>query len=194
MPTIRSIVRDAAREDNRLSSLVVGIVKKPALPQERNRDRWVMFISKKHLPRDVLERGGIAGASVGVDGLAGRHSPAPRPRRRPGQVHRHSAWRDDGQVDAGRRGDDVRLSRILQPLEAFRDRVCVVSNLAHAPVAPWAVRTMGGGEPVRAAAVFLSGAHPVKKIEAHVGATVDQLLPSRWTGHFCPRSSCPWNR
>lgn len=26
---------------------------------------------------------------------------------------------------------------------------------------------------VRAAAVFLSGAHPVKKNEAHVGATID---------------------
>jgi len=30
MPTIRSIVRDAAKEDDRLSSLVVGIVKSPS--------------------------------------------------------------------------------------------------------------------------------------------------------------------
>jgi hypothetical protein len=29
MPVIRSIVRDAARNDNRFSSLIVGIVKSP---------------------------------------------------------------------------------------------------------------------------------------------------------------------
>ena len=73
-------------------------------------------------------------------------------------------------------GTAFQFSEILQPLEPFRDRVCVVSDLAHAPVAPWTGEDTGGAENhVRAAAVFLSGAHPVKKNEAYVGATVDQI-------------------
>jgi hypothetical protein len=77
----------------------------------------------------------------------------------------------------------------LQPLEPFRDRVCVVSNLAHAPVAPWSGEDTGGAENhVRAAAVFLSGAHPVKKNEAHVGATVDQIA-ARHVGQDTPLPS-----
>ena len=73
-------------------------------------------------------------------------------------------------------GTGFQFSEILQPLEAFRDRVSVVSDLAHAPVAPWTGEDTGGAENhVRAAAVFLSGAHPVKKNEAFVGATVDQI-------------------
>ena len=59
---------------------------------------------------------------------------------------------------------------------ASADRLVVVSDLAHAPVAPATGEDTGGAENhVRAAAVFLSGAHPVKKNEAHVGVTVDQL-------------------
>ena len=73
-------------------------------------------------------------------------------------------------------GTTFEFSEILKPLEPFRDRVCVVSDLAHAPVAPWTGEDTGGAENhVRAAAVFLSGAHPVKKNEAHVGVTVDQM-------------------
>src|ERR1044071_2750244 len=73
-------------------------------------------------------------------------------------------------------GTAFQFSEILQPLEAFRDRLVVVSDLAHAPVAPAPGEDTGGAENhVRAAAVFLSGAHPVKKNEAFVGATVDQI-------------------
>jgi hypothetical protein len=73
-------------------------------------------------------------------------------------------------------GKGFQFSEILQPLEAFRDRVNVISDLAHQPVAPWSGEDTGGAENhVRAAAVFLSGAHPVKKNEAYVGATVDQI-------------------
>jgi hypothetical protein len=73
-------------------------------------------------------------------------------------------------------GTAFQFSEILQPLEPFRDRLVVVSDLAHAPVAPATGEDTGGAENhVRAAAVFLSGAHPVKKNEAYVGATVDQI-------------------
>jgi hypothetical protein len=73
-------------------------------------------------------------------------------------------------------GTTFELSETIKPLEPLRDHVCVVSDLAHAAVAPWTGEDTGGAENhVRAAAVFLSGAHPVKKNEAHVGATVDQI-------------------
>jgi hypothetical protein len=73
-------------------------------------------------------------------------------------------------------GTAFELSETLQPLAPFRDRINVISDLAHAPVAPWSGEDTGGAENhVRAAAVFLSGAHPVKKNEAHVGITIDQV-------------------
>ena len=73
-------------------------------------------------------------------------------------------------------GRDFELSEILEPLAPYRDRLCVVSDLAHAEVAPWVGEDTGGAENhVRAAAVFLSGAHPVKGDFAQVGQTIDQL-------------------
>jgi hypothetical protein len=86
-------------------------------------------------------------------------------------------------------GTAFRFSEILQPLEPFRDRLVVVSDLAHAPVAPATGEDTGGAENhVRAAAVFLSGAHPVKKNEAYVGATVDQIA-ARHLGQDTPLPS-----
>ena len=73
-------------------------------------------------------------------------------------------------------GSRFALSEILAPLEPFKQQLCVVSGLAHAPVAPWTGEDTGGAENhVRAAAVFLSGAHPVKGDRAIVGPSVDQL-------------------
>ena len=76
-------------------------------------------------------------------------------------------------------GTGFEFSEILKPLEAFRDQVNVISDLAHAPVAPWDGEDTGGAENhVRAAAVFLSGAHPVKGDHALVGTTIDQMAAS----------------
>jgi hypothetical protein len=86
-------------------------------------------------------------------------------------------------------GRGFQFSEILQPLEPFRDQVCVISDLAHQPVAPWSGEDTGGAENhVRAAAVFLSGAHPVKKNEAHVGSTVDQIA-AQYVGQDTPLPS-----
>ena len=73
-------------------------------------------------------------------------------------------------------GKKFELSESLSPLAPFRDHVSIVSGLAHQPVAPWSGEDTGGAENhVRAAAVFLSGAHPVKGDRAYVGPTVDQI-------------------
>jgi hypothetical protein len=86
-------------------------------------------------------------------------------------------------------GSAFEFSETLQPLAPFRDRINVISDLAHAPVAPWSGEDTGGAENhVRAAAVFLSGAHPVKKNEAHVGITIDQVA-ARHVGQDTPLPS-----
>jgi hypothetical protein len=73
-------------------------------------------------------------------------------------------------------GTQFEFSEILEPLAGFRDRLNIVSDLAHAQVAPWDGEDTGGAENhVRAASVFLSGAHPVKGDQAFVGPTIDQV-------------------
>ena len=138
------------------------------------------FISKKHLSRRTFLRGtGVTLALPLLESMVPAGTAlaqtAATPRTRMGSIYiPHGATMDKWTPAA--EGTGFAFSEILQPLEAFRDRVCVVSDLAHAPVAPWTGEDTGGAENhVRAAAVFLSGAHPVKKNEAHVGVTVDQL-------------------
>jgi hypothetical protein len=139
-----------------------------------------MFIAKKSLSRRTLLRG--AGATIALPLLdsmvpaatALAQTPA-SPKSRLGCIYiPHGATMDKWTPAAT--GKRFELSEILAPLEPFKDRLCVVSGLAHAPVAPWTGEDTGGAENhVRAAAVFLSGAHPIKGDRAHVGPTVDQL-------------------
>ncbi len=143
-----------------------------------------MFITKRHLSRRTLLQG--AGASVAlplidsmIPAATALAQTAAMPTSRLGCIYvPHGATMDKWTpATAGR---DFEFSEILAPLEPFRDRLNIVSDLAHAPVAPWSGEDTGGAENhVRAAAVFLSGAHPVKGGEAHVGPTVDQLAAAR---------------
>jgi hypothetical protein len=138
------------------------------------------FITKKHLPRRTFLQGiGVTLALPLLDSMipAGTrlvHTAAQPKSRFCGIYIPHGATMD--KWTPAQTGKGFQFSEILQPLEAFRDRVNVISDLAHQPVAPWSGEDTGGAENhVRAAAVFLSGAHPVKKNEAYVGATVDQI-------------------
>jgi hypothetical protein len=139
-----------------------------------------MYISKKFLSRRTLLRG--AGAAISLPLLdsmvpAGTAlaQTAAAPRSRFASIYiPHGATMDKWTPAA--EGTGFEFSEILKPLEAFRDRVNIISDLAHAPVAPWDGEDTGGAENhVRAAAVFLSGAHPVKGDHALVGTTVDQM-------------------
>jgi hypothetical protein len=139
-----------------------------------------MFIAKKQLSRRALLRG--AGACVALPLLdsmiparTALAQTAASPKSRLACIYvPHGATMDKWTPAAA--GKRFELSEILQPLEPFRDQVCIVSGLAHKPVAPWTGEDTGGAENhVRAAAVFLSGAHPVKGDRAFVGPTVDQL-------------------
>src|SRR5262249_23311676 len=57
-------------------------------------------------------------------------------------------------------------------LEKFRDRVSIVSNLAHPNAG--GVGSDAGADHARSAAVFLSGSHP-EKDSIRVGTTIDQI-------------------
>ena len=138
------------------------------------------FLTKKHLSRRTfLKSGGVTLALPLLESMvpAGTvlAATAAAPKTRLGCIYiPHGAtmdkWTPKGE------GATFEFSETLQPLAPFRDRINVISDLAHAPVAPWSGEDTGGAENhVRAAAVFLSGAHPVKKNEAHVGITVDQV-------------------
>src|SRR4030095_3918110 len=139
-----------------------------------------MFITKRHLSRRTFLRGtGVTLALPLLESMVPARTAlaqtAAAPKTRLGAIYIPHGATMDKWTPAGE-GTAFQFSEILQPLAPVRDRVTIVSNLAHAPVAPWTGEDTGGAENhVRAAAVFLSGAHPVKKNEAHVGVTVDQV-------------------
>jgi hypothetical protein len=152
-----------------------------------------MFITKKHLSRRTfLKSSGVTLALPLLESMvpAGTAlaATAAAPKTRLGCIYiPHGAtmdkWTPKGE------GSAFEFSETLQPLAPFRDRINVISDLAHAPVAPWSGEDTGGAENhVRAAAVFLSGAHPVKKNEAHVGITIDQVA-ARHVGQDTPLPS-----
>jgi hypothetical protein len=140
----------------------------------------VTFITKKHLSRRTFLQGtGVTLALPLLESMVPAATAlaqsAAAPKTRLGCIYiPHGATMDKWTPATA--GTGFQFSEILQPLEPFRNHINVISDLAHAPVAPWTGEDTGGAENhVRAAAVFLSGAHPVKKNEAFVGATVDQI-------------------
>ena len=139
-----------------------------------------MYLAKKRLSRRTLLRG--AGAAIALPLLdsmiparTALAQTAAVPKSRLGCIYiPHGVTMAKWTPAAA--GSSFELSEILQPLEPFRERICVVSDLAHQPVAPWTGEDTGGAENhVRAAAVFLSGAHPMKGDHAFLGPTVDQV-------------------
>jgi len=152
-----------------------------------------MFITKKHLSRRTFLHG--AGVTLAlpllesmVPAATALAQTAANPKTRLCGIYiPHGATMDKWTPTT--EGTGFQFSEILQPLEPFRNYVNVVSDLAHQPVAPWTGEDTGGAENhVRAAAVFLSGAHPVKKNEAHVGATIDQIA-AKYVGQDTPLPS-----
>jgi len=138
------------------------------------------FLTKKHLPRRTFLRG--MGVSVALP-LLDSMLPAQTPLRKTAAAAKsrlsciyvpHGAtmykWTPE------KEGADFAFSESLTPLEKFRDRLCVVSNLAH-PAAGGA-GSDAGADHARSAAVFLSGVHPEKEI-IRVGPTIDQIAAER---------------
>ena len=140
-----------------------------------------MFISKKHLSRRTFLRG--AGAVVGLpflEAMVPAQTPlrntaaAPKPRFACFYVP-HGATMDKWTPSTAGAGFD--FTEILKPLEPFRDRINVVSGLAHPYVAgAGGADVSAGANHTRAAAVFLTGAIPERGARAHLGVSVDQVI------------------
>ena len=138
------------------------------------------FITKKHLPRRTFLRGaGVAIALPLLDSMVPAQTAlaqtAANPRTRLGCIYvPHGATMD--KWTPAQEGKGFAFTEILQPLEKYRDRLVVVSNLAHPQAA--GVGSDAGADHARSAAVFLSGAHPEKET-VHVGTTIDQIVAEK---------------
>ena len=139
-----------------------------------------MFITKKHLSRRTLLRG--VGVSLGLP-LLDSMVPAQTPLTKTAATSKsrlsciyvpHGATMDKWTPAADGKGFE--FTEILSPLEKFRDRVSIVSNLAHP--AAGGVGSDAGADHARSAAVFLSGVHP-EQGSIHVGTTIDQIAAER---------------
>jgi hypothetical protein len=139
------------------------------------------FITKQYLSRRTLLRG--LGVSISLPFLESMvpaqtalRKTAANPKTRLTCIYvPHGAIMDKWTPST--EGTGFAFSEILKPLEPFRDYLNVVSDLA-APLAG-GVDSDAGADHQRSAAVFLSGAHPEKGVEAHVGKTVDQAAAEK---------------
>ena len=135
------------------------------------------FITKKHLPRRTFLQGmGVTLALPLLDSMipAGTRlvKTAALPKSRFCGIYvPHGATMDKWMP--AKEGAGFEFTETLKPLEKLRDRLNVVSNLAH-PLAG-GKGSDAGADHARSAAVFLSGAHPLKG-GVHAGRTIDQVL------------------
>jgi hypothetical protein len=139
----------------------------------------VSFITRKHLPRRTFLRG--AGVTLSlpllesmVPALTALAQTAATPRLRLG-----FCFMPHGAVMANwtpATEGALQLSPTLAPLEAYKDQVVVISNLAHAMAGPQGPGD-NGGDHTRCPAVFLNGVHPKRTdgADIHAGTTIDQV-------------------
>ena len=135
------------------------------------------FVTKKHLARRTFLRGmGVTIALPLLDSMVPAQTPLAKTAATPksrfcGIYLPHGATMD--KWTPAQTGTGFEFTPSLKPLEKFRDRFTVVTNLAH-PMASGA-GSDAGGDHARSASVFLSGAHP-EKGSVHAGKTIDQIL------------------
>jgi Protein of unknown function (DUF1552) len=135
------------------------------------------FITKKHLPRRTFLQGlGVTLALPLLDSMipAGTRlvNTAALPKSRFCGIYvPHGATMD--KWTPATEGAGFAFTDTLKPLEKLRDRLNIVSSLAH-PLAG-GKGSDAGADHARSAAVFLSGAHP-EKGGVHAGRTIDQVL------------------
>jgi hypothetical protein len=135
------------------------------------------FITKQALPRRTFLRGmGVTLALPLLDSMipaaTALAQTAASPKTRFCAIYvPHGATMD--KWTPATEGAGFEFTETLKPLEKFRDRLNVVSNLAH-PLAG-GVGSDAGADHARSAPVFLSGASP-QKGGVHAGRTLDQVL------------------
>lgn len=142
------------------------------------------LITKKHLPRRTFLRGLGATLSLPLlDSMIPAHTALAQTAARP-QIRLGLCFIPHGAVIANWTpigdGTDFEISRTLMPLEPFRDRLVVISNLAHRNAAP-AGPGDNGGDHTRSPAVYLNGVHPKRTDGADIraGTTIDQIAAAK---------------
>ena len=141
-----------------------------------------MFLTRRHIPRRTFLRG--AGVTLAlpllesmVPALTPARATAASPVRRfVGIWHPHGAA--PGYWSPLQEGKNFEFSFITKPLEAFRNRVVLISGLDM----PEAMATTEepGGDHARGA-VLLSGARPRRNaVSPFLGVTIDQLIASKY--------------
>jgi hypothetical protein len=137
----------------------------------------VNFLSRRALPRRTFLRGiGVTLALPLLDsmipaGTALAQTAAMPKSRFCGIYVPHGVTMD--KWTPATEGSDFAFTPTLKPLETFRDRINVVSHLAH-PLAG-GQGSDAGADHARSAPVFLSGASP-QRGAVHAGRTLDQVL------------------
>jgi hypothetical protein len=138
-----------------------------------------MIITKKHLPRRTILRG--FGASLAlplldgmVPALSALSQTAARGVRRMAVVYVPNGMMMPDWTPKGE-GASFEFSPILAPLQAYRDKLVVISGLADKH--GWPKADEGAGDHARASATFLTGVH-AKKTEGsdiQAGISMDQI-------------------
>jgi hypothetical protein len=134
------------------------------------------YITRKYLSRRTMLRGlGVSVALPLLDSMVPAQTPvaktAATSKSRLSCIYvPHGATMDIWTPDA--EGKGFAFTEILTPLDKFRDRLNIVTNLAHP--AAGGLGSDAGADHARSAAVFLSGTHP-EKDSIHVGTTIDQI-------------------
>jgi len=139
----------------------------------------VSFITKKHLSRRTFIRGMGVGLSLPLlESMVPAQTPLAKTAANP-QIRLGLCFMPHGAVMAQwtpAEAGALKLSPILAPLEPHRDRVVVISNLAHQMAGPQGPGD-NGGDHTRCPAVYLNGVHPKRTDGADIraGATIDQI-------------------
>ena len=134
------------------------------------------YLTRKYLSRRTMLRGmGVSIALPLLDSMVPAQTPlaqtAAAGKTRLSCIYvPHGAIMDKWTPAAD--GKAFEFPEILGSLEKFRDRISIVSNLAHP--AAGGVGSDAGADHARSAAVFLSGVHP-EQGSIHVGTTIDQI-------------------
>jgi hypothetical protein len=138
------------------------------------------YVTKKYLSRRTMLRGmGVSVALPLLDSMVPAQTPlgktAANSKSRLSCIYvPHGATMDKWTPEI--EGKEFAFTEILAPLDKYRDRLNIVSNLAH-PAAGGA-GSDAGADHARSAAVYLSGVHP-EKDSIHVGPTIDQIAAQR---------------
>lgn len=152
-----------------------------------------MFVTRKHLSRRTLLRGSgsvlalpLLEAMIPACTALAQTAANPQPRLSCLYIPHGATMAKWTPTEIGK---NFSYTEILAPLEQYRSYINIISGLANQPVAPWPGEDSGGAQNhARAAAAFLTAAHPVKGDRALVGESLDQVV-AQVLGHDSPLPS-----